>query len=153
MGTIRNPAELKEMWKSWHDNVGRADARRTIPAWSRSPTRAPRSWAIADTGAMWRSQYDMSPEEFSAMYDRLWARSSRSTTSCTATRATKLNQKYGDAVQPATGPIRADLLGNMWAQEWGNIYDVVAPEGRRRHRLRPRPTLLKAQEVHARARW
>ena len=30
---------------------------------------------------------------------------------------------------PATGPIRADLLGNMWAQEWGNIYDVVAPKG------------------------
>src|SRR3546814_16404510 len=44
------------------------------------------------------------------------------------TRA-KLNRKYGDAVQPATGPIRADLLGNMWAQEWGNIYDVVAPPG------------------------
>jgi peptidyl-dipeptidase A len=42
---------------------------------------------------------------------------------------TKLNQKYGNAVQPATGPIRADLLGNMWAQEWGNIYDVVAPKG------------------------
>ena len=32
-------------------------------------------------------------------------------------------------VQPATGPIRADLLGNMWAQEWGNVYDVVAPKG------------------------
>ena len=41
----------------------------------------------------------------------------------------KLNEKYGDAVQPKTGPIRADLLGNMWAQEWGNIYDVVAPAG------------------------
>ena len=42
---------------------------------------------------------------------------------------TKLNQKYGNAIQPATGPIRADLLGNMWAQEWGNIYDIVAPKG------------------------
>src|SRR3546814_2817631 len=28
-----------------------------------------------------------------------------------------------------SGPIRADLLRNMCAQEWGNIYDVVAPEG------------------------
>src|SRR3546814_12756983 len=28
-----------------------------------------------------------------------------------------------------TGPIRADLLGNMWAQEWGNIYPLVAPAG------------------------
>jgi peptidyl-dipeptidase A len=32
-------------------------------------------------------------------------------------------------VQPAEGAIRADLLGNMWAQEWGNIYPLVAPEG------------------------
>ncbi|NCQ64353.1 MAG: peptidase M2 family protein, partial [Alphaproteobacteria bacterium] len=42
---------------------------------------------------------------------------------------TKLNEKYGDAIQPASGPIRADLLGNMWAQEWGNIYPLVAPPG------------------------
>jgi len=41
----------------------------------------------------------------------------------------QLNKKYGNAVQPATGPIRADLLGNMWAQEWGNIYPLVAPKG------------------------
>ena len=40
----------------------------------------------------------------------------------------KLNEKYGDAVQSKTGPIRADLLGNMWSQEWGNIYDVVTPK-------------------------
>ena len=44
------------------------------------------------------------------------------------TRA-KLNEKYGDKVQAKTGPIRADLLGNMWAQQWGGIYDLVAPKG------------------------
>ena len=38
--------------------------------------------------------------------------------SCTATRARKLNKKYGDKVAPKTGPIPAHLLGNMWAQEW-----------------------------------
>ncbi len=40
----------------------------------------------------------------------------------------KLNAKYGAEVQPATGPIRADLTGNMWGQDWGNIYDIVAPQ-------------------------
>jgi len=39
----------------------------------------------------------------------------------------KLNAKYGEAVQSKTGPIRADLLGNMWAQQWDNIYDIAAP--------------------------
>ncbi len=30
---------------------------------------------------------------------------------------------------PADGPIPAHLLGNIWAQEWGNIYPLVAPPG------------------------
>ncbi len=54
---------------------------------------------------------------------------SRSTRRCNTYVRWKLNEKYGDAVQAKTGPIRSDLLGNMWAQEWGNIYDLVAPKG------------------------
>ena len=42
------------------------------------------------------------------------------------TRA-RLHEHYGDPVQPAAGPIRADLLGNLWAQEWSEIDDIVAP--------------------------
>ena len=84
---------------------------------------------FADTGAMWRSNYDMSPEEFSAMYDRLWAETKPLYDDLHCYTRARLNDKYGDSVQPETGPIRADLLGNMWAQEWGNIYDVVAPKG------------------------
>jgi peptidyl-dipeptidase A len=38
----------------------------------------------------------------------------------------KLREKYGDAV-PASGPIPAHLLGNMWAQTWDNVYPLVAP--------------------------
>ena len=38
----------------------------------------------------------------------------------------RLREKYGDAV-PADGPIPAHLLGNIWAQDWSNIYDLVAP--------------------------
>jgi len=82
-----------------------------------------------DTGAMWRSQYDMSPQEFSAMYERLWSEVKPLYDELHCYTRTKLNQKYGDKVQAASGPIRADLLGNMWAQEWGNIYDIVAPKG------------------------
>src|SRR5690606_4857660 len=77
--------------------------------------------------AMWRSKYDMSPEEFEALTERLWTevRPLYEQIHCFARAG--LNRHYGDAVQPATGPIRADLLGNLWAQEWGNIYDIVAP--------------------------
>ena len=128
MGTNRNPAELAEMWKTWHENVGRPmrnDYTRMVQIANAGATEL----GYADTGAMWRSQYDMSPQEFSAMYDRLWSEVQPLYNDLHCYTRTKLNQKYGNAVQPANGPIRADLLGNMWAQEWGNIYDVVAPKG------------------------
>ena len=128
MGELRKPNETKEIWQSWHENVGRpmrVDYTRMVAI----ANQGAKELGYADTGAMWRSQYDMSPEEFSAMYDRLWAETKPLYDQLHCYTRTKLNQKYGDAVQPKTGPIRADLLGNMWAQEWGNIYDVVAPKG------------------------
>ena len=128
MGDLRNPAELKEIWQSWHENVGRP-MRQDYTRMVDIANQGAKELGYADTGAMWRSNYDMSPEEFSAMYDRLWAETKPLYDELHCYTRTKLNQKYGDAVQPATGPIRADLLGNMWAQEWGNIYDVVAPKG------------------------
>ncbi|MFL6801984.1 MAG: M2 family metallopeptidase, partial [Sphingomicrobium sp.] len=128
MGTLRDPSKLKEVWTSWHTNVGRP----MRPDYTRLVTIAnqgAKELGFADTGALWRSNYDMTPEEFSAMYDRLWGEMKPLYLQLHCYTRAKLNQKYGSAVQPATGPIRADLLGNMWAQEWGNIYDVVAPKG------------------------
>ena len=128
MGTLRNPAELAEIWQSWHENVGRpmrGDYARMVQI----ANAGAKDLGYADSGAMWRSQYDMTPEDFSAMYDRLWAETKPLYDQLHCYTRTKLNQKYGDKIQPASGPIRADLLGNMWAQEWGNIYDIVAPKG------------------------
>ena len=128
MGTSRNPDELKEMWTSWHDSVGqpvRADYVRLVEL----ANAGARELGYADTGALWRSNYDMAPEEFAALTDRLWAEVKPLYDQLHCYTRMKLNAKYGDAVQAKTGPIRADLLGNMWAQEWGNIYDVVAPPG------------------------
>lgn len=128
MGTVRDPAKLKEMWLSWHDNVGapmRDDYVRMIDL----TNQGARELGFKDAGAMWRSRYDMPPEDFARLIDRLWAEVKPLYNELHCFTRAKLNEKYGDAVQPAAGPIRADLLGNMWAQEWGNIYDVVAPKG------------------------
>jgi peptidyl-dipeptidase A len=128
MGTVRNPAQLKEMWSSWHDTVGspmRADYTRMVEIGNQGA----RSLGYRDIGAMWRSGYDMPPEEFAKLTDKLWSQVKPLYDALHCYTRAKLNQKYGDSVQPKTGPIRADLLGNMWAQEWGNIYDIVAPAG------------------------
>lgn len=128
MGTSRDPERLKEMWTSWHDNVGipmRDDYTRLVGI----ANDGAKELGYADVGAMWRSGYDMSDEEFAREMDRLWLQVKPLYDQLHCYVRAKLSEHYGTKVQPASGPIRADLLGNMWAQEWGNVYDVVAPKG------------------------
>jgi peptidyl-dipeptidase A len=128
MGTVRNPAQLSEMWASWNNNVGspmRAQYQRMVEI----ANAGARDLGFADSGAMWRSKYDMSPDEFAALTERLWNEVRPLYVELHCFTRAGLNRRYGNDVQAANGPIRADLLGNLWAQEWGNIYDVVAPPG------------------------
>ena len=129
MGNLdRTPAELAEMWASWHDNVGapmREDYTRMIGI----ANEGAQELGFDNVGTLWRSGYDMTPEQFAAETERMWQEVKPLYVALHTYVRRKLNEKYGDAVQPKTGPIRADLLGNMWAQEWGNIYPLVAPEG------------------------
>lgn len=128
MGTNRNPEELKEMWTSWHDNVGKPmgkDYARLVEI----SNEGAKELGFKDVGAMWRSGYDMPADDFAKLTDKLWLEVKPLYDELHTYTRNKLNEKYGDAVQPKTGPIRADLLGNMWAQEWGGIYDIVAPAG------------------------
>lgn len=128
MGTNRNPEELKEMWTSWHDNVG-APMGKDYARMVSIANEGAKELGFKDVGAMWRSGYDMPADDFSKLTDKLWLEVKPLYDELHTFVRTKLNAKYGDAVQPKTGPIRADLLGNMWAQEWGDIYDIVAPPG------------------------
>jgi peptidyl-dipeptidase A len=129
MGNLEHtPAEFAEMWQSWHDNVG-APMKNDYARMVEIANQGAEELGFADTGAMWRSNYDMPPDQFAAMVDGIWDDLKPLYLALHTYVRTKLNEKYGDAVQPATGPIRADLLGNMWAQEWGNIYPLVAPPG------------------------
>ena len=128
MGTNRNPEELKEMWTSWHDNVGtpmKADYVRLAEIGNQGA----KELGFADLGAMWRSGYDMPADDFAKLTDKLWLEVKPLYDELHTYVRSNLNKKYGDSVQAKTGPIRADLLGNMWAQEWGDIYDLVAPPG------------------------
>lgn len=129
MGNLeRTPDELKEMWVSWHDNVG-APMRADYTRMTMLANEGAKELGFADLGAMWRSGYDMPPEQFAAETERMWQEVKPLYVALHTYVRRKLNEKYGDGVQPRTGPIRADLLGNMWAQEWGNIYPLVAPSG------------------------
>lgn len=121
-----DPERMKQLWADWRDV---------------SPPMRPlyeRQVSIANTGAkdlgfenlstMWRSNYDMSPDEFAADTDVQWNKVKPLYEALHCHVRAELNEAYGDDVVPATGKIPAHMLGNMWAQQWGNIYDKVKPD-------------------------
>ncbi len=125
MAENRNPAELLQVWRGWHA-VG-APMRKDYQRFVELSNQGSREIGFADTGAMWRSKYDMPADDFSKELDRLWEQVRPLYVSLHAYVRSRLREKYGDKVVPANGPIPAHLLGNMWAQEWENIYPLVAP--------------------------
>lgn len=122
----RDPAELKAIWEGWHSVA--PQMRADYAKLAELSNEGARGLGFKDTGALWRSNYDMDPDAFAADTDRLWKQVEPFYRNLHCYVRARLNDQYGDAVQPRKGPIRADLLGNMWAQQWGNIYDVVQPK-------------------------
>lgn len=82
----------------------------------------------ADTGTMWRSKYDMPADGFATEMDRLWGQVQPLYKALHCHVRAELNDQYGDDVVAMDKPIPAHLLGNMWAQQWGNIYDIAGPK-------------------------
>ena len=126
MAESRDPKELLELWKGWHAIA--PPLKNDYARAAELSNKGARELGFADTGAMWRSKYDMSPEAFAKEVDRLWEQVRPLYLSLHAYVRHQLRKQYGDVVVPAKGPIPAHLLGNMWAQTWGNIYPLVAPK-------------------------
>jgi peptidyl-dipeptidase A len=122
LATSRSEPVLREAWEGWH-TVG-APMRRDYQRFVDLANTGAKELGFVDTGAMWRLKYDMPAEAFSAEVDRLWAQVRPLYVSLHAYVRMKLRQKYG-AIVPAGGPIPAHLVGNIWAQEWSNIFDLV----------------------------
>jgi len=126
LASDRNPARLREVWEGWHtiSPPFKPDYVRFVAL----SNKGAKELGFADTGAMWRSRYDMPPDDFSKEVDRLWQQLRPLYLSLHTYVRARLHAKYGDAV-PTGGPIPAHLLGNIWAQDWSNVYDLVAPAG------------------------
>jgi peptidyl-dipeptidase A len=126
IAAVRDPLKSKEIWEKWHQiAIPMKGAYVKLIALLNEGAQ---ELGYKDAGALWRAEYDMTPDQFAALTDRLWEQVKPFYSDLHCYVRAKLNEKYGDAVQSKTGPIRADLLGNMWSQEWGNIYDVVTPK-------------------------
>lgn len=120
----RDPKQLLDAWTGWHA-ISRP-MRKDYVRYVELANKGARQLGFADDGAMWRSKYDMPPDAFAKELDRLWEQVRPLYVSLHAYVRNRLREKYGNLV-PARGPIPAQLLGNMWAQDWDNIYPLVAP--------------------------
>jgi peptidyl-dipeptidase A len=124
LATSRNEKELRTAWEGWH-TISPA-MRKDYVRFVELSNKGAKELGFADTGAMWRAKYDMSPDEFTKELDRLWEQVRPLYLKLHAYVRMKLHDKYGEAVA-ATGPIPAHLLGNIWAQDWSNIYPLASP--------------------------
>jgi peptidyl-dipeptidase A len=125
MANSRNYDELLDAWVGW-----RTIAKPMRPLYARFvdlSNEGAKVIGFADTGDLWKSGYDMSAADFEKETDRLWSQVKPLYDDLHCHVRAGLSKVYGSDKVPPNGPIPAHLLGNMWAQEWGNIYPLVEP--------------------------
>jgi len=122
----RDAAALLEAWQGWHAIA--PPMRPKFVRYVELANRGAKEMGYADVGAMWRSKYDMTPDAFAADLERLWGQVKPLYEALHAYVRTRLGDTYGTSLVPPDGPIPAHLLGNLWAQDWSNIYPLVAPK-------------------------
>jgi peptidyl-dipeptidase A len=127
MADTRDPAVLLDLWMGWHTIS--PPMRQRYSRFIELANKGAREMDFADTGALWRAGYDMPPEQFTAELERLWQQVRPLYLSLHAYVRYQLNKKYGSQLVPANGPIPAHLLGNIWAQDWTHINDLLNVPG------------------------
>jgi peptidyl-dipeptidase A len=125
LATSRDYDEQLDAWVGWHSIS--PPIRKDYVRFVELSNEGARDLGFKDTGELWRSRYDMPPAEFEAETERLWNQVKPLYRELQCYVRGKLEKKYGKGRMLPGGLIPAHLTGNMWAQQWGEIYDLVAP--------------------------
>jgi peptidyl-dipeptidase A len=121
----RNWDVLLEAWQGWH-----SIARPMRPLYERMVTlgnQGARELGFADMAEIWTGGYDMSSAEFTRDIDRLWEETKPLYEQLHCYTRARLRQHYGKSRVPEATAIPAHLLGNMWAQQWDELYPWLEP--------------------------
>jgi len=125
MNQSKDYDELLEYWIGWREIA--PPMREQFERFVELSNEGANDFGHDDLGALWRSKYDMSAAEFDTDTARLWEQVKPLYDELHCHVRAKLGEHYGEDKVPQDGPIPAHLLGNMWAQEWGFIYDIMEP--------------------------
>ena len=121
----REPDRLLQAWLGWREVS--ASLRPDFIRFAELSRQGARDFGFDDLGQMWRDQYDMAPDALVGEIERLWGQVKPLYTALHCHVRARLVDQYGADVVPPDGPIPAHLLGNMWAQRWDAIFDLVEP--------------------------
>ena len=125
VATSRDYDQLLDAWQGWHEAA--RPIREDYVRYVALANEGARELGYKDLGAMWRAGYDMPADDFSKEATRLWSQVQPLYKQLHCYTRTRLAQKYGEDKVPAGKPIPAHLLGNMWAQQWDTLFDLLEP--------------------------
>lgn len=127
LANSRDAEVLKHAYIGWRDATGprmKADYEEFV----RLINAAAREGGFENAKELWLSGYDMPPAEFEELLETTWSVQLLplyEQLHCYV--RTKLTEVYGEEVVGTDGYIPGHLLGDMFAQDWTNIYKLVAP--------------------------
>lgn len=117
--------ELLDAWVGWR--TVSAPMRPLYARMAELGNQGAREMGFGDLGELWRSNYDMGPEELSAETERLWEQVKPLYDELHCFVRSRLQDTYGADKIPSDGPIPAHVTGNMWAQDWSYLYSMLEP--------------------------
>jgi len=126
MASSRDYDELLDAWKGWR-TISKP-MKNLYEEFATLSNEGAQEVGFKNSGELWRAGYDMNPSEFKKETERLWKQVAPLYEDLHCYVRAKLKKTYGDKISNS-GPIPAHLLGNMWAQEWSNIFEIVKPYG------------------------
>ena len=125
LGSSRDYDKQLDAWQGWHTVA--PPMRQDYTRFAELVNEGSREMGFADTGEMWRSGYDMTPVEIAAEADRLWTQVKPLYEQLHCYTRTRLQAEYGRDKGQVNGLLPAHLMGNMWQQDWGNLWDMLQP--------------------------
>ncbi len=126
IGESRQPQELLKAWEGWRTVAYPMKDKfmKTVELGNQGA----RDLGFEQMANFWRTKYDLPAEDFEKELDRLWGEVKPFYEQLHCFVRSRLNQYYGNDVVPLDKEIPAHLLGNMWAQSWDKILDILLPE-------------------------
>ncbi len=126
LANSRDPQELLDIWTGWREISPPMKALYTRQV--EIANEGSKELGFDDLSDLWRAKYDMPGDEFASELERLWGQVKPFYDALHCHVRAELGNYYGNDIVPQDKAIPAHLLGNMWAQSWGNIYDIVKPK-------------------------